>query len=242
MILNNVVLIFLLLVVNSTFSQWRYEYDSNNNEKIFVFDSKENSAFVIEKSKQGEVKFFIELDLEQECKINQIKFKFDGIKNTVMFSTKQIKNRLEILYNQVDGLENLETFSLFIKKRNFIYATFLDTCEFNKTKNYSLKGSSNAIDKINLIQYLNRTIKVLKAKNEKLDFIINNLPRLYDNKSLEKKLSEINLLDVQEVSWKNYQNDKYNIKIRVKLNGAGYKELFGKLRLYKPTKNIKSRY
>jgi hypothetical protein len=141
MILNNVVLIFLLLVVNSTFSQWRYEYDSNNNEKIFVFDSKENSAFVIEKSKQGEVKFFIELDLEQECKINQIKFKFDGIKNTVMFSTKQIKNRLEILYNQVDGLENLETFSLFIKKRNFIYATFLDTCEFNKTKNYSLKGS-----------------------------------------------------------------------------------------------------
>jgi len=242
MILNNVVLIFLLLVVNSTFSQWRYEYDSNNNEKIFVFDSKENSAFVIEKSKQGEVKFFIELDLEQECKINQIKFKFDGIKNTVMFSTKQIKNRLEILYNQVDGLENLETFSLFIKKRNFIYATFLDTCEFNKTKNYSLKGSSNAIDKINLIQYLNRTIKVLKAKNEKLDFIISNLPRLYDNKSLEKKLSEINLLDVQEVSWKNYQNDKYNIKIRVKLNGAGYKELFGKLRLYKPTKNIKSRY
>lgn len=242
MTLNNVVLIFLLLVVNSTFSQWRYEYDSNNNEKIFVFDSKENSAFVIEKSKQGEVKFFIELDLEQECKINQIKFKFDGIKNTVMFSTKQIKNRLEILYNQVDGLENLETFSLFIKKRNFIYATFLDTCEFNKTKNYSLKGSSNAIDKINLIQYLNRTIKVLKAKNEKLDFIINNLPRLYDNKSLEKKLSEINLLDVQEVSWKNYQNDKYNIKIRVKLNGAGYKELFGKLRLYKPTKNIKSRY
>lgn len=242
MILNNVVLIFLLLVVNSTFSQWRYEYDSNNNEKIFVFDSKENSAFVIEKSKQGEVKFFIELDLEQECKINQIKFKFDGIKNTVMFSTKQIKNRLEILYNQVDGLENLETFSLFIKKRNFIYATFLDTCEFNKTKNYSLKGSSNAIDKINLIQYLNRTIKVLKAKNEKLDFIINNLPRLYDNKSLEKKLIEINLLDVQEVSWKNYQNDKYNIKIRVKLNGAGYKELFGKLRLYKPTKNIKSRY
>jgi hypothetical protein len=242
MILNNVVLIFLLLVVNSTFSQWRYEYDSNNNEKIFVFDSKENSAFVIEKSKQGEVKFFIELDLEQECKINQIKFKFDGIKNTVMFSTKQIKNRLEILYNQVDGLENLETFSLFIKKRNFIYATFLDTCEFNKTKNYSLKGSSNAIDKINLIQYLNRTIKVLKSKNEKLDFIINNLPRLYDNKSLEKKLSEINLLDVQEVSWKNYQNDKYNIKIRVKLNGAGYKELFGKLRLYKPTKNIKSRY
>ena len=226
MILNNVVLIFLLLVVNSTFSQWRYEYDSNNNEKIFVFDSKENSAFVIEKSKQGEVKFFIELDLEQECKINQIKFKFDGIKNTVMFSTKQIKNRLEILYNQVDGLENLETFSLFIKKRNFIYATFLDTCEFNKTKNYSLKGSSNAIDKINLIQYLNRTIKVLKAKNEKLDFIINNLPRLYDNKSLEKKLIEINLLDVQEVSWKNYQNDKYNIKIRVKLNGAGYKELF----------------
>lgn len=242
MILNNVVLIFLLLVVNSTFSQWRYEYDSNNNEKIFVFDSKENSAFVIEKSKQGEVKFFIDLDLEQECKINQIKFKFDGIKNTVMFSTKQIKNRLEILYNQVDGLENLETFSLLIKKRNFIYATFLDTCEFNKTKNYSLKGSSNAIDKINLIQYLNRTIKVLKAKNEKLDFIINNLPRLYDNKLLEKKLSEINLLDVQEVSWINYQNDKYNIKIRVKLNGAGYKELFGKLRLYKPTKNIKSRY
>ena len=188
------------------------------------------------------MKFFIELDDDEECKINQIKFKFDGIKNTVKFSTKQIKNRLEILYDRVDGLENLERFSLFIKKRNFIYATFLDTCEFNETKNYSLKGSSNAIDKISLIQYLNRTIKVLKAKNEKLAFIINNLPRLYDNKLLEKKLNDINLLDVQDVSWINYQNDKYNIKIRLKLNGTGYKELFGKLRLYKPTANIKSRY
>jgi hypothetical protein len=239
---KNSVLIVLFLLVNYTFSQWKYEYGSNKNEKIFVLDSKEKSAFVIEKSKQGSVRFFIELDVEEECKINQIKFKFDGIKNTVKFSTKQIKNRIEILYDRVDGLENLETFSLFIKKRNFIYATFLDTCEFNQTKSYSLKGSSNAIDKINLIQFLNRTIKVLKAKNEKLAFIVNNLPRLYDNKLLEKKLSDINLLDVQEVSWINYQNDKYNIKIRLKLNGTGYKEIFGKHRLYKPTANIKSRY
>ena len=236
------VLVFLFLFTNYTFSQWNYEYDSNKNEKIFVLDSKEKSAFVIEKSKQGSVKFFIELDVEEECKINQIIFKFDGIKNTLKFSTKQIKNRLEILYDQVDGLENLESFSLFIKKRNFIYATFLDACVFNQTKSYSLKGSSDAIDKINLIQYLNRTIKVLKAKNEKLAFIVNKLPRLYDNKLLKKKLSDINLLDVQEVSWINYQNDKYNIKIRLKLNGTGYKELFGKLRLYKPTANIKSRY
>lgn len=239
---NNTALVLLFLFVNPTFSQWKYESNNNKNEKIFVLDSKENSAFVIEKSNQGSVKFFIELDDDEECKINQIKFKFDGIKNTVKFSTKQIKNRLEILYDRVDGLENLERFSLFIKKRNFIYATFLDTCEFNETKNYSLKGSSNAIDKISLIQYLNRTIKVLKAKNEKLAFIINNLPRLYDNKLLEKKLNDINLLDVQDVSWINYQNDKYNIKIRLKLNGTGYKELFGKLRLYKPTANIKSRY
>ena len=239
---KNSVLIVLFLLVNYTFSQWKYEYGSKKNEKIFVLDSKEKSAVVIEKTKQGSVRFFIELDVEEECKINQIKFKFDGIKNTVKFSTKQIKNRIEILYDRVDGLENLETFSLFIKKRNFIYATFLDTCEFNQTKSYSLKGSSNAIDKINLIQFLNRTIKVLKAKNEKLAFIVNNLPRLYDNKLLEKKLSDINLLDVQEVSWINYQNDKYNIKIRLKLNGTGYKEIFGKHRLYKPTANIKSRY
>ena len=239
---KNSVLIVLFLLVNYTFSQWKYEYGSNKNEKIFVLDSKEKSAFVIEKSKQGSVRFFIELDVEEECKINQIKFKFDGIKNTVKFSTKQIKNRIEILYDRVDGLENLETFSLFIKKRNFIYETFIDTCELNQTKSYSLKGSSNAIDKINLIQFLNRTIKVLKAKNEKLAFIVNNLPRLYDNKLLEKKLSDINLLDVKEVSWINYQNDKYNIKIRLKLNGTGYKEIFGKHRLYKPTANIKSRY
>lgn len=185
---KNGFLIILFLLVNYTFSQWKYEYSSDKNEKIFVLDSKEKSAFVIEKSKQGSVKFFIELDEEEECKINQIIFKFDGLKNTVKFSTKQIKNRLEILYDRVDGLENLERFSLFIKKRNFIYATFLDTCEFNQTNNYSLKGSSNAIDKINLIQYLNRTIKVLKAKNEKLAFILNNLPRLYDNKLLEKKI------------------------------------------------------
>ena len=239
---KNGVLIVLFLLVNYSFSQWKYEYGSNKNEKIFVLDSKENSAFVIEKSKEGSVKFFIELDEEKECKINQIKFKFDGIKNTIKFSTEQTKNRLEILYDRVDGLENLERFSLFIKKRNFIYATFLDACDFNQTNSYSLKGSSNAIDKINLIQYLNQTIKVLKAKNEKLAFILNNLPRLYDNKMLEKKLNDINLLDVQDVSWINYHNDKYNIKIRLKLNGAGYKELFGKLRLYKPTANIKSRY
>ena len=239
---KNGILVLLFLLVNYTFSQWKYEYGSNKNEKIFVLDSKENSAFVIEKSKEGSVKFFIELDEEKECKINQIKFEFDGIKNTIKFSTEQTKNRLEILYDRVDGLENLERFSLFIKKRNFIYATFLDACDFNQTNSYSLKGSSNAIDKINLIQYLNQTIKVLKAKNEKLAFILNNLPRLYDNKMLEKKLNDINLLDVQDVSWINYHNDKYNIKIRLKLNGAGYKELFGKLRLYKPTANIKSRY
>jgi len=239
---KNGILIIFFLLVNYTFSQWKYEYGSNKNEKIFVLDSKENSAFVIEKSKLGSVKFFIELDEEKECKINQIKFKFDGIKNTVEFPAKQIKNKLEILYDRVYGMENLERFSLFIKKRNFIYATFLDSCGFNQTKSYSLKGSSNAIDKIDLIQYLNRTIKVLKAKNEKFTFILNKLPRLSDNKLLEKKLNDINLLDVQDVSWINYHNDKYNIKIRLKLNGTGYKELFGKLRLYKPTANIKSRY
>ena len=50
---KNSVLIVLFLLVNYTFSQWKYEYGSNKNEKIFVLDSKEKSAFVIEKSKQG---------------------------------------------------------------------------------------------------------------------------------------------------------------------------------------------
>ncbi len=48
---KNGFLIVLFLLVNYTFSQWKYEYSSDKNEKIFVLDSKEKSAFVIEKIK-----------------------------------------------------------------------------------------------------------------------------------------------------------------------------------------------
>ena len=243
MIKKQTLFILTFLLTSTIFSQWQYATEANKSENIFVTDSKNESTFSIQKSKEGKVKFFIKLETEKECKINQIQFKFDGIKSIVKFEAQQTKNDLvEILYDQVNDLENLEIFSLFIKKRNILYVTFLDRCGFNQTKNYTLKGSSKAIDRISLIQHLSKTIRILKAKKEKLAFIANNLPRLDDKNLLEKKLIDVDLLDVEEVSWKSFQNDKYNIKIRLKINGSGFKELFGTFRLYKPVKSIKSRY
>jgi len=243
MVKKQTVFILTFLFATSLFSQWQYESDANKSEKIFVTDSRNESTFSIQKSKAGKLRFFIKLDTEKECKIDQIQFKFDGIQRIVTFQAQQTSNDLlEITYDQANDLENLETFSLFIKKRNNLNVTFLDNCGFNQTKNYTLKGSSKAMDRISLIQHLSKTIRVLKAKKEKLAFVANNLPKLDDKNLLEKKLADIELLDVLEVSWRSFQNDKYNIKIRLNINGYGFKELFGTFRLNKPVKKIKPKY
>ena len=237
--------VFLLtfLITSSLFSQWQYAADENENVKIFVADSKNESTFSIQKSKDGIVRLFTKLDANNECKINEIQFKFDGIKSNIKFQAQQTNHDLvEIIYNQINDLKNLETFSILIKKRNILYVTFLNSCGLYQTKNFTLKGSSKAIERISLVQNLSKTIQLLKAKKERLAFITNNLPRLDDENLLEKKLADVDLLDVQEVAWKSFQNDKYNIKIRLKINGYGFKELFGTFRLFKPIKNIKPRY
>ena len=243
MIKIQLVNILTFLIISPLFSQWQFETDNEKNEKIFVEDSKNKSSFMIQKSKKGEVHFYMVLDIDEECKINEIEFKFDGIKAKTKFKARPLNNeRVAILYDELNGLEGLELFSLYIKKRNILYVTFLDKCGFNESKSYSLKGSSKAIDKMGLMEHLNRTIKILRAKKEKLTFINTNLPRIENNKLLQQRLDGINVLDVEEVAWKTHNNDRYNIKIRLKLNGAGYKELFGTFRLYRPTKSIKSRY
>lgn len=243
MIKLSLVTILIFLSINPIFSQWQYEIDNEKNEKILVMDSTNESTFLIQKSKKEEVHFLIDLDVDKECKINEIEFRFDGIKVKTNFKAKPLNNeRIEILYDELNGLKDLELFSLYIKKRNMIYVTFLDNCGFKTSKRYSLKGSSKAIDRIGLIEHLNKTINILEAKNEKLAFITDNLPRLENKKLVQQRLEGINILDVEEVSWKTHNNDRYNIKIRLKLNGFGYKELFGKFRLYRPSKNIKARY
>lgn len=243
MIKLSLVTILLFLSINPIFSQWQYEIDNEKNEKILVMDSTNESTFLIQKSKKGEVHFLIDLNVDKECKINEIEFRFDGIKVKTNFKAKPLNNeRIEILYDELYGLEGLELFSLYIKKRNSLYVTFLDKCGINESKSYTLKGSSKAIDKMGLMDHLDRTIKILRAKNEKLTFIKSKLPRIENNKLLQQRLNGINVLDVEEVTWKTHNNDRYNIKIRLKLNGTGYKELFGTFRLYRPTKSIKSRY
>ena len=58
----------------------------------------------------------------------------------------------------------------------------------------------------------------------------------------EKSLKDINPLEITEVYWKNAGQNKYAIKIRVKLKGKGFRELYGDFRLFKPVDKVKFRY
>ena len=49
-------------------------------------------------------------------------------------------------------------------------------------------------------------------------------------------------LEITEVYWKNAGQNKYAIKIRVKLKGKGFRELYGDFRLFKPVDKVKFRY
>ena len=129
-----------------------------------------------------------------------------------------------------------------VKERNFIYSQFNNVCGISIKKRYSLKGSSNAINKINLIPFLNKTIKITEAKMAKIKFIEESIPRLETKKFPADRLRDINPLEITEVYWKSYQNDKYHIKIKLKLNDGTRRELFGKFKLFKQVDKIKSRY
>lgn len=235
--------ILFFLSFNSVFAQWNYEFDTEKNEKIFVKDFKNESTFSIHKLNQGDVHFYLELELDKECEIKEVVFEFDGVKQKINFKVKSTgEKKIEILYDELKGLEGLEVFSLYIKKRNTLNITFWDKCGLNKSINYSLKGSSNAIDKIELMEFLKRNINILSAKKEKFKYLVSQIPRLENNEVLEKRLDGINILDIENISWKSHNNDRYNITLRLMLESGVKKQLFGKFKLLNPVKIIKSRY
>jgi hypothetical protein len=235
--------ILIFISFNSVFAQWNYEFDTEKNEKISVKDFKNESTFSIHKLNKGDVNFYIELELDKDCEIKEVVFEFDGVKQQMNFKVKSIgEKKIEILYDELNGLEGLEVFSLYIKKRNTLNITFSDKCGLNKSKKYSLKGSSNAIDKIELMEFLKRNINILSAKKEKFKYLVSQIPRLENNKLLEQRLDGINILDIKNISWKSHNNDRYNITLRLILESGVKKQLFGKFKLLKPVKIIKSKY
>ena len=236
-------IIFCLSINFSIFSQWQYEKEGPSAEKIFVDDTNSNSVFLIKKTSNGKITFTLEkLDLDI-CPIESIDFRFDNFNGKLNFEVEKIDNNsLKILFNRVDGLEELKDFTKLIKAKNFLYTKLIDECKLYITYDYTLKGSSNAINKINLITYLERTIRILEAKKRKMDFIISSIPRLEKDEFSEKSLRDINPLEITEVYWKNAGQNKYAIKIRVKLKGKGFRELYGNFRLFKPLDKVKFRY
>ena len=232
-----------LSYINTSQAQWQYKTDDKQNEIISVNDKNNNSSFLIERKKNGEINFYIKGVSESECKMESIEFRFDGIKDVLLFKVeKSEEKKLKILYDDINCLGYLKSFSKLVKERNFIYSQFNNVCGINIKKRYSLKGSSNAINKINLIPFLNKTIKITEAKMAKIKFIEESIPRLETKKFPADRLRDINPLEITEVYWKSHQNDKYHIKIKLKLNGETRRELFGKFKLFKQVDKIKSRY
>ena len=124
---------------------------------------------------------------------------------------EQEDDSIEILF---DGLETLKIFAKLIKKENILNVKFLDVCSINNTIKYTLKGSSNAMNKIVLIAFLDKTIKILEAKKNKIQIIVNSVPELENRNFPKDRLGEVNPLDILEVYWKTLYQDRYKIKIR----------------------------
>ena len=234
--------VIFLSYINVCIAQWEYQTDDKKNEIISVNDKNNNSSFLIER-KKGKINFYIKGVSESECKVESIEFRFDGIKDVLLFKVENLEEKkLKILYDDIEGLDYLKSFSKLVKERNFIYSKFINVCGISINKTYSLKGSSNAINKINLIPFLNKTIKITEAKMAKIKLIENSIPRLETKKFPAHRLRDINPLDISKVYWKSYQNDKKHIKIKLKLNGEPSRELFGKFKLFKQMDKIKSSY
>lgn len=236
-------LLTFISLINISQAQWEYRSDDKKNEIISVNDKDKNSSFLIERKNNGQISFFINGVAESECKIETIEFRFDGIKDVLLFKVEKVEEKkLKILFNDINGLDYLKSFSKLVKQRNFIYCNFINVCGININKTFSLKGSSNAINKIDLIPFLGKTIKITEAKKAKIKFIENSIPRLDSKNFPVHRLRDINPLDIIKVYWKSHQNDKYHIKIKLKLNGQVSRELFGKFKLFKRLDKIKSRY
>ena len=146
--------VFYFTFIFSVFSQWQYEKEGPSVEKIFVDDINSNSVFSIKKISNGKITFTLErLDLDI-CPIESIDFRFDNYNGKLNFEVEKINNNsLKILFNRVDGLEELKGFTKLIKAKNFLYTKLIDECKLNIAYNYTLKGSSKAINKIELINF-----------------------------------------------------------------------------------------
>ena len=70
------------------------------------------------------------------------------------------------------------------------------------------------MNKIVLIAFLDKTIKILEAKSNKIQIIVNSVPKLENRNFPKDRQSEVNPLDILEVYWKTLYQDRYKIKIR----------------------------
>ena len=70
------------------------------------------------------------------------------------------------------------------------------------------------MNKIVLIAFLDKTIKILEAKKNKIQIIVNSVPELENRNFPKDRQSERNPLDILEVYWKTLYQDRYKIKIR----------------------------
>ena len=63
-----------------------------------------------------------------------MEFRFDGYNGSLSFNVKeQGDDSLEILFDDLDGLETLKIFVKLIKKENILNVKFLDVCSINNT-------------------------------------------------------------------------------------------------------------
>ena len=135
------VIIFVSCISVSN-AQWEYQTDEKQNEIIFVNDENNNSSFIIERNKSGNYFFYITGVGESECKIESIEFRFDGIKDVLLFKVGNLEDKkLKILYDDINGLDYLKSFSKLVKERNFIYSKYINVCGIKINKRYTLKGS-----------------------------------------------------------------------------------------------------
>ena len=80
---------------------------------------------------------------------------------------------------------------------------------------------------------LNRNLKSFVSLIIGAEYLLNMVPKGTHSYSKFIKPSEINNYLIQ---------NKYAIKIRVKLKGKGFRELYGDFRLFKPVDKVKFRY
>ena len=86
-------LLTFISLINISQAQWEYRSDDKKNEIISVNDKDKNSSFLIERKNNGQISFFINGVAESECKIETIEFRFDGIKDVLLFKVEKVEEK-----------------------------------------------------------------------------------------------------------------------------------------------------